>query len=435
MLCPNRSLLDQRHPMARIKLEFPNRLGERLAGLLETPPPGVDTRAHALFAHCFTCGKDVAAASRISRALAARGIAVLRFDFTGLGNSDGDFANTSFSSNVEDLLAAAEVLERDFAPPRMLIGHSLGGAAILVAAHRLPGVEALVTIASPATATHVRHLFSGAEQALSADGEAEVRIGRRRFRIKHQFLDDLERYATAEHIGRLRRPLLLFHSPFDEIVAISEAFSIYQAARHPKSFISLDRADHLLTDPADAIYVADTLVAWASRYLGLMPSAAEPSGGTTPRLAPDEILARELGDSGLLGLYTNRHQLTATAPVGPSAHSQFAPLPLELMCMALAADLTQWLRRQAADAGMALDDVEVRVDVPCSGSGPGSEPVSQDGLAARAGLGSVRCRLRLTGALDAQELNDLLDSARRAPLALALIHPVELLAELEGNDV
>lgn len=256
--------------MARIKLEFPNPRGERLAGLLETPPSGQETRAYALFAHCFTCGKDIAAASRISRALAARGIAVLRFDFTGLGNSDGDFANTSFSSNIEDLLAAADRLARDLAPPRLLIGHSLGGAAILAAAHRLPQVEALVTIGAPATATHVRHLFSAAEQRLKTQGEAQVAIAGRHFRIKKQFLDDLEQHATAEHIARLRRPLLLFHSPFDEVVAIAEAFEIYQAAKHPKSFISLDRADHLLTDPADAIYVAETLVAWASRYLGLL---------------------------------------------------------------------------------------------------------------------------------------------------------------------
>lgn len=254
--------------MARIKLEFPNQQGERLAGLLETPPAEVGTLSYALFAHCFTCGKDMAAASRISRALAARGIAVLRFDFTGLGNSDGDFANTSFSSNVADLLAAADMLARDFSPPRLLIGHSLGGAAALVAAHQLSQVEALVTIAAPATATHVRHLLSDAEQELNTLGEAQVRIANRQFRIKKQFLEDLDQHATAEHIAQLRRPLLLFHSPFDEVVDISEAFRIYQAAKHPKSFISLDRADHLLTDPADAIYVADTMVAWAKRYLG-----------------------------------------------------------------------------------------------------------------------------------------------------------------------
>lgn len=258
--------------MARITLDFPNPQGERLAGLLETPPTGQETLAHALFAHCFTCGKDIAAASRISRALAARGIAVLRFDFTGLGNSDGDFANTSFSSNVADLLAAADLLARDFAPPRLLIGHSLGGAAVLVAAHQLPQVEALVTIGAPATATHVRHLFSGAEPQLNTQGQAEVSIAGRRFCIKKQFLEDLEQHATPEHIGRLRRALLLFHSPVDEVVAISEAFELYQAAKHPKSFISLDQADHLLSDPADALYVADTLVAWASRYLGLVPS-------------------------------------------------------------------------------------------------------------------------------------------------------------------
>ncbi|MBK5970081.1 MULTISPECIES: bifunctional alpha/beta hydrolase/OsmC family protein [Thiorhodovibrio] len=429
--------------MARIRLEFPNQRGELLAGLLETPSAGTSTLAYALFAHCFTCGKDIAAASRISRALAARGIAVLRFDFTGLGNSDGDFANTSFSSNVADLLAAAEMLGRDYAAPRLLIGHSLGGAAILVAAHRLPKVDALVTIAAPATATHVRHLFSGAESELSARGEAEVRIARRRFRIKKQFLDDLEQHATPEHIGRLRRPLLLFHSPLDAVVAISEAFSIYQAAKHPKSFISLDQADHLLTDPADAVYVADTLVAWASRYLRLPQSPSEPSMGTIPQLATDEVLARELGDSGLLGLYSDHHQLAAAGlPCADDPpHQALAPTPATLLRMALAADLCRWLRGHAAQAGYALDDVEVRVDVPLnlpeadaakghvrsrpeSRSDPEPEPEPEQ---------EMRCRLRLTGDLSEHQRTILCEEARQAPLALALTQKVALRLQLEED--
>lgn len=417
--------------MARIRLEFPNHQGERLAGLLETPPTGTNTLAYALFAHCFTCGKDIAAASRISRALAARGIAVLRFDFTGLGNSDGDFANTSFSSNVADLLAAAEMLERDFAAPRLLIGHSLGGAAILVAAHRLPQVEALVTIAAPATATHVRHLLSGAEPELNARGEADVRIARRRFRIRKQFLDDLERYATAEHIGRLRRALLLFHSPLDAVVAISEAFTIYQAAKHPKSFISLDQADHLLTDPADAVYVADTLVAWAGRYLGLQSGLVEPSPGTIPRLLTGEVLARELGDSGLLGLYSDRHQITATAVSSTSGppSAPLAPDPVTLLRMALAADLCQWLRRQAGEAGYALDDVEVRIEV--SAKPLPSDRAARSGEHARAE--PLCCRLRLTGELTELERGALRKQAWQAPVVLALAGKSALRLELEED--
>ena len=230
--------------MARIKLDFENFEGHMLAGLLETPPPGVQTLRYALFAHCFTCGKDIAAASRISRALAERGIAVLRFDFTGLGNSDGDFANTSFTSNVRDLLAAAAKLDADYRAPSLLIGHSLGGAAVLAAAPRLPSMEAVVTIAAPATPGHVEHLFSGARGELEATGEAEVQVGRRRFRIRKEFLEDLRDYADAEHIRRLKRALLIFHSPVDSIVSIDEAAKLYKAAKHPKSFISLCQADH-----------------------------------------------------------------------------------------------------------------------------------------------------------------------------------------------
>ncbi len=225
--------------MPRIKIEFPNDDGHVLVGLLEIPPDPVPTVRYALFAHCFTCNKDIAAASRISRALAERGIAVLRFDFTGLGNSDGDFANTNFSSNVQDLLAAARKLEADFQAPALLIGHSLGGAAVLAAAPQLSAVEAVVTIGSPATAAHVQHLLSGARGQLEATGEAEVTIGLRRFRIKRQLLEDLEQYGSADHIRDLRRPLLVFHSPLDTIVSIDEAAKIYQAARHPMSKICL----------------------------------------------------------------------------------------------------------------------------------------------------------------------------------------------------
>ncbi|MBK1649376.1 alpha/beta fold hydrolase [Rhabdochromatium marinum] len=410
--------------MPRIKLEFPNQHGHRLAGLLETPPPGVATRGYGLFAHCFTCGKDMAAASRISRALAARGIGVLRFDFTGLGNSDGDFANTSFSSNVADLVAAAEMLARDFAAPRLLIGHSLGGAAVLVAAHQLPQVEALVTIGSPATATHVRHLFSQVESELSTQGEAEVRIGLRRFRIKQQFLEDLEQHATPQHIGRLRRPLLLFHSPFDEVVEISEAFAIYQAAKHPKSFISLDRADHLLTHAADAVYVAETIVAWASRYLGLLPSTAEPSQGSMPAVAPGEVLACELGDSGLLGLYSDRHQLTAAAPsahAAPSGSSELAPPPEQLLRMALAAEIAHWVRQLATTESWALDDVEVCLEPLHQPAGSSVSPSPE----------ALRVRLHLVGALSETARQALCDRVHEAPLVAAVQSSLRLRVQLQ----
>lgn len=253
--------------MARLKVEFENNQGITLAGLLESPESDAEIKDYAIFAHCFTCSKDVAAASRISRSLAAKGIAVFRFDFTGLGNSDGDFSNTNFSSNVDDLISAAKMLEEKYKAPSLLIGHSLGGAAVLSAAHKLRSVKAVSTIGSPATADHVQKLFVGAIPELEEKGEARVRIGLREFNIKKQLLDDLNDNASADHIAGLKRPLMIFHSPEDNIVSINEASKIYIAAKHPKSFISLDTADHLLSRKEDSEYVGQILSAWASRYL------------------------------------------------------------------------------------------------------------------------------------------------------------------------
>lgn len=252
--------------MPRLKVEFSNRQGQMLAGALELPENDKPV-AMAIFAHCFTCGKDVVAASRIARALAGRGIGVLRFDFTGLGGSDGDFASTSFSTNLADLEAAARFLAEQYCAPRLMIGHSLGGAAALVAAKRIDSIRAVATIAAPATPQHVRHLFADRACDISSQGQADVCIGERQFSIGADLLEDLEKWPLETTLAGLHKPLLIFHSPVDQIVNISEATKIYAAALHPKSFISLDAADHLLTKQVDADYVALTLSAWASRYL------------------------------------------------------------------------------------------------------------------------------------------------------------------------
>ena len=253
--------------MKKIRLEFENSSGATLAGLLELPERSTEITGFGLFAHCFTCGKDIAAASRISRALAARGIAVLRFDFTGLGNSDGDFSNTNFSSNIEDLVHAAKALEAQYQAPQILIGHSLGGAAVLAAASRLDSIKAVVTIGAPATAEHVKQLFKEQSAAIQREGEAVVKLGTREFSIRRQFLDDIDNYASTTEIRKLDAALLVMHSPVDKVVSVDEAARIYQAAQHPKSFISLDRADHLLSKAADAEYVASMIASWAGRYL------------------------------------------------------------------------------------------------------------------------------------------------------------------------
>jgi ADP-ribosylglycohydrolase/fermentation-respiration switch protein FrsA (DUF1100 family) len=247
------------------KVSFQNPDGESLDARLELPagPP----RAYAIFAHCFTCSKDIAAATRISRGLAARGIAVLRFDFTGLGNSEGDFANTNFSSNVQDLIAAGDHLRTHYQAPTLLVGHSLGGAAVLAASSHIPEIEGVVTIGAPADPAHVEHLFAHAAPEIEAAGLAEVDLAGRRFTIKKQFLDDIRSQNQTDRIAALKRSLLIMHSPVDTTVSVDDARRIFDAAKHPKSFISLDRADHLLSKKEDSEFAAEMIAAWASHLL------------------------------------------------------------------------------------------------------------------------------------------------------------------------
>ncbi len=245
--------------------DFPGVHGQNLAARLDMPDG--PTHAVALFAHCFTCGKDVFAASRIAQAMIEHGIAVLRFDFTGLGASDGEFANTNFSSNLEDLIAAANHLRSTFQAPSMLIGHSLGGSAVLAAASEIPEVKAIVTIGAPSDPSHVTNLFRDQLDVIEERGEAEVQLAGRPFRIKRQFLHDVAEQQLNDKIRTMRKALLVMHSPHDTTVDIENALHIFQAAKHPKSFISLDSADHLLTRKSDALYVANIIASWSAPYI------------------------------------------------------------------------------------------------------------------------------------------------------------------------
>ncbi|MGI8631319.1 MAG: alpha/beta hydrolase family protein [Solirubrobacterales bacterium] len=247
------------------KLEFPGSQGVSLAARLELPH--ADVSATALFAHCFTCGKDVRAASQISRSLASLGMAVLRFDFTGIGDSEGEFANKTFTANVEDVVAAAQALEQRLSAPKLLIGHSLGGAAVLAAARRIEEVAAVATIGAPAQPAHVRELLAGSAEEIEREGEATVEIAGREFQVGRELLEDLERIDLGADIGSLGRALLVFHSPTDDTVGIDNARLIFDAARHPKSFVTLSGADHLLSHREDGQYVADVIASWVSRYL------------------------------------------------------------------------------------------------------------------------------------------------------------------------
>jgi alpha/beta superfamily hydrolase len=246
------------------RTDFTGAQGQLLAARLDVPTGEI--RAYALFAHCFTCGKDIFAASRIAQALTEHGIAVLRFDFTGLGASEGEFANTNFSSNVADLVAAVAHLRQRYQAPALLIGHSLGGAAVLAAAGQVPEAQAVVTIGAPSDPSHVIGLFGDQLPQIEAAGEAEVRLAGRAFRIKRQFLVDASEQKLDSKIGRLNKALLVMHSPVDHTVDIGNALHIFTQAKHPKSFVSLDSADHLLSRKSDAVYIANVIAAWSERY-------------------------------------------------------------------------------------------------------------------------------------------------------------------------
>jgi putative redox protein len=404
--------------MNKIKLEFENSNGETLAGLLELPERMGQVSSFALFAHCFTCGKDIAAASRISRALAARGIAVLRFDFTGLGNSDGDFGNTNFSSNVDDLVRAAAALEENYGAPQILIGHSLGGAAVLSAATRLPSVKAVVTIGAPATAEHVAHLFKSRAEQIKAQGQATVSLGGREFSIKKQFLDDIERYSSTGKIRDLDAALLVFHSPLDAIVSIDEAAKIYQAARHPKSFISLDKADHLLSKVEDSEYVATTIASWVSRYLEL---EQQDQACDRPDLVDGEVLITELNQRFLRGMYSNSHFLRADEPQKYGG-SDLGPTPYDLLLMSLGACTSMTLRMYANRKKLALEDVQIRLQ---------HERVhAEDCVDCNHSIERITRRIRLIGDLDDEQRQRLLEIADRCPVHRSLENEPQIVTEL-----
>lgn len=341
--------------MASQNVEFFNSKGMKLSGVLEhsdSVPKG-----WALFAHCFTCSKKGLAASRISRALASRGIGVLRFDFTGLGESEGEFSDTGFSSNVADILAASQWMSENGQPLSLLVGHSLGGAAILVAANQLPEIKAVVTLGAPAEADHVIEQFKPHLRNIEATGEAIVDLAGRPFTVRKSFIEDIRGAAVRDAAAALKRPLLVMHSPTDETVGIDNATSLFLAARHPKSFVSLDGADHLLTDRRDAEYAADVIAGWSSRFV-----VADTASSSAPMQTHD-VIVRETGYAGSFQneVFAVNRRYLADEPTSVGGGGT-GPDPYEWVSAGLGACTSMTLRMYAARKDWPLSRVTVKVN-------------------------------------------------------------------------
>jgi putative redox protein len=402
------------------KLHFKNTQGHKLAASLDMPlnsPP----KAFALFAHCFSCSRNLTAISQISRELNGHGIAVLRFDFTGLGESEGNFSDTNFSSNIQDLIAAARFLEREYLPPRILVGHSLGGAAVLMAAGKIPSCKAVATIAAPSDPAHLAHLFDADRETIERDGVANVLLADRPFRIKKQLLEDLRGVRMLDAIRNLDRALLIFHSPEDKVVPILHAARIYTAARHPKSFVSLDRADHLLSDVNDSRYVGTVIAAWAEKYLDV-PEVKKPK-----KAGDDRLVAVRIGkDRYFTEVEARDHRLVADEPLSSGGGDQ-GPTPYELLSASLGACTAITLRMYADRKGWDVSEINVFLKhrkihaEDCEGC-PESKPM----------MDHIEREVELIGRLDDGQRKRMLEIADRCPVHRTLLQSVRITTRLKG---
>jgi uncharacterized OsmC-like protein/fermentation-respiration switch protein FrsA (DUF1100 family) len=398
------------------RFQFPGSEGQQLAAALDTPDGPV--RAYALFAHCFTCGKDVLAAKRIAVALAAKGIAVLRFDFTGLGSSEGDFANSTFSSNVADLVGAADHLRKTYEAPALLIGHSLGGAAVLAAAGQIPEATAVVTIGAPSDPIHVTGHFADSIETIRKDGQAQVSLAGRPFTIKREFLDDIAEHSLMGHIAKLHKALLVMHAPTDDTVSIDNATRIFVAAKHPKSFVSLSGADHLLSNRRDSAYVADVITAWASRYL----DSQKPDQAADDGEAPREVVVRETRNSKFQQTVSvGPHRLLADEPVAAGGDDS-GPGPYDFLLTALGACTSMTMRLYADRKALPLERTTVTLRHSKIHAEDCAECETRSGM-----LDQIERVITMEGALDAEQRMKLLEIADKCPVHRTLTSEVRIL--------
>ena len=400
------------------RFQFTGSEGQQLAAALDLPER--EPLAYALFAHCFTCGKDVLAAKRIAVALAAKGIAVLRFDFTGLGSSEGDFANSTFSSNVADLVRAADHLRETRKAPAILIGHSLGGAAILAAAGQIPDARAVVTIAAPSDPAHVTGLFADRVEDIRKNGESEVSLAGRPFRIKREFLDDIAEHGLMAHVANLHKALLVMHAPTDDTVGIDNATRIFVTAKHPKSFVSLAGADHLLTNKNDATYVADVIAAWTTRYLDQVAPEQTAVTGEAPR----NVVVRETRNSKFQQtISTGPHRLLADEPVAAGGEDT-GPGPYDFLLASLGACTSMTMRLYADRKSLPLERVTVTLKHQKIHAQDCAECETKVGM-----LDQIDRVIAMEGALDAEQRNKLMEIADKCPVHRTLTSEIRIVTQ------
>lgn len=404
--------------MRSTKITFPNDQGQTISARIDLP---ADRSPHhyALFAHCFTCSKDLAAVRNISRALTGNGFGVLRFDFTGLGDSEGDFDATNFSHNVADLHAAMRFMEQAYKAPALIIGHSLGGAAAIIAGAEAPSIQAVATIGAPADVGHIAHMFSSQLQRIETEGKAEVSIGGRPFTIRKAFLDDIRTRDLRAVLGAMRKPILIAHGPQDTIVGIDNAAGLYTAAMHPKSFLSLDGADHLLSASADSRYAGNMIAAWVQRYL--------PEPEVVEQVSSDYPVVAHIGNEGYTTqLRAGRHHLTADEPASVGG-TDLGPSPYELLSAALGACTAMTMKMYAERKGWDLQGAYVHI-------AHGKIHAADCATCAAGTTGKVdrfERVIELAGTLDDAQRARLLEIADKCPVHRTLHETVEVVTRLK----
>ena len=401
--------------MTTEKFQFPGSDGQLLAASLDLPDGA--PIAYARFAHCVTCGQNVLAAKRIAEGLAKHGIATLRFDFTGIGASEGEFANTTFSSNIEDLVLAADHLRKTRRAPSILIGHSLGGAAILAATSLIPEAKCVATVAAPSDPSHVTHWFKDQIPEIREKGELEVSLAGRPFRIKREFLDDIAEHRLTETVAKLHKPLLIFHSPTDDTVGINNATHLFVAAKHPKSFVSLTGADHLLSQKQDAIYVADMISAWAIRYLDAEPAAKT----AVANPAPGIVVVSETGASKLQNIIAaGKHRVLADEPLDVGGMDS-GPGPYDFLLGALGACTSMTMRLYAERKSIPLTRTTVTLKHSRIHAQDCEECETREGM-----ISKIDRTIAMEGNLDAEQRKKLMEIADKCPVHRTLTSEIKI---------